>query len=309
LAARLHARGDSGQDDAWAVWQHYGRTGSEPAIIGLHGVDDIFVPLARQMLFPVHTLTSRVGFDGSVPPYFPCRSVEDMAERYLAGLRSVQPKGPYTLMGFCLGALITYEVAIRLTEAGEHVAFLGLFNAPPPRAIEASRGERAALHLRKLASLGVRAQARYVLNYVRHNLRILGSSANRSAHGLISRLTGRSSGSVIVGADAPERLVAKIAEFGLQMGARYRHRAYTGHVHLFHGSYWPDDYVDRWSRLAGGGVSAWRMPGGHIDMMEDPHVHEVAAQLTGCLVGAGIEAAFSFHRDEDGKESLKRASA
>ncbi len=94
-------------ESAWAVWEQHGFGHTQIPIIGVHGVDDIFVPLAAQLGLPLHTITSRVGFDGSMPPYHPARTVEDMAEGYLRELRKVRPKGPYVLMGFCLGALIS----------------------------------------------------------------------------------------------------------------------------------------------------------------------------------------------------------
>jgi len=81
-----------------------------------------------------------------------------MAERYLEYLRSVKPKGPYCLMGFCLGGLMAYEVARRLTEAGEEVAFLGLFNSVPEENATSSQsfGKRVMSRFHKFAKLDVR---------------------------------------------------------------------------------------------------------------------------------------------------------
>jgi thioesterase domain-containing protein len=73
--------------------------------------------------------------------------------------------------------------------------------------------------------------------------------------------------------------VKQIAQFGMQMVARYRHRRYSGHVHLFYGAHWQPDYVTRWTRLTGAGTTSYLLPGGHIEMMEEPHVREVAARL------------------------------
>ena len=51
-----------------------------------------------------------------------------MAQLYLSEMRSVQPRGPYALIGACFGATVAYEMARRLTENGEEVAFLGLLD-------------------------------------------------------------------------------------------------------------------------------------------------------------------------------------
>ncbi|MEV5649231.1 amino acid adenylation domain-containing protein [Nocardia sp. NPDC052254] len=52
--------------------------------------------------------------------YMP-NSLQDMADRYVAEIRSVQPEGPYHLLGWSLGGLLAHAVAIALQEAGERV--------------------------------------------------------------------------------------------------------------------------------------------------------------------------------------------
>jgi amino acid adenylation domain-containing protein len=52
------------------------------------------------------------------------RSVEAMAEHHLEQLRKVRPHGPYILCGVSFGGLIAYELAQRLTRAGEQVPLL-----------------------------------------------------------------------------------------------------------------------------------------------------------------------------------------
>jgi pimeloyl-ACP methyl ester carboxylesterase len=58
----------------------------------------------------------------------PGGSVEEMAGRYLAAVRAVQPVGPYLLGGWSFGALVALEMARRLEEQGERVALLALFD-------------------------------------------------------------------------------------------------------------------------------------------------------------------------------------
>lgn len=64
----------------------------------------------------------------------PLKTIEEMAEAYLAAARSVQPDGPYHLVGYCLGGAIAFEMARRLRAAGETVGPLILVDstAPPP---------------------------------------------------------------------------------------------------------------------------------------------------------------------------------
>ena len=65
------------------------------------------------------------GLDGKCPPL---AKIEDMARLYVKEIRKVQPNGPYFLGGYCMGGTIAYEVAQQLSQAGETVALLALFD-------------------------------------------------------------------------------------------------------------------------------------------------------------------------------------
>ncbi|WP_405915769.1 amino acid adenylation domain-containing protein [Streptomyces sp. NBC_00728] len=58
-------------------------------------------------------------------------SMAEMADTYVAEIRSVQPHGPYHLMGWSFGGLVAHAIAARLEELGEEVALLGLLDAYP----------------------------------------------------------------------------------------------------------------------------------------------------------------------------------
>jgi thioesterase domain-containing protein len=61
----------------------------------------------------------------------PLATVEEMAARYLAELRRVQPAGPYLLAGWSFGALAAFELACQLEAAGEQVAMVALLDGAP----------------------------------------------------------------------------------------------------------------------------------------------------------------------------------
>ncbi|WP_280406836.1 non-ribosomal peptide synthetase [Nocardia carnea] len=56
-------------------------------------------------------------------------SIAEVAEHYLTHIRSVQPHGPYQLLGWSLGGLIAHEIAVRLQAAGEEVASLTMLDS------------------------------------------------------------------------------------------------------------------------------------------------------------------------------------
>lgn len=75
---------------------------------------------------PVYGLQAR-GLEGGGLPDLTARAA---ARRYVAAIRTVQPHGPYRLLGHSMGALIGYEVVRMLLDAGERVAFFGLLDPP-----------------------------------------------------------------------------------------------------------------------------------------------------------------------------------
>ncbi|MEU5772166.1 amino acid adenylation domain-containing protein [Streptomyces venezuelae] len=59
------------------------------------------------------------------------QSLEEMAADYAERIRTVQPEGPYHLLGWSLGGLIAQAVATHLEEQGEQVALLAVIDGYP----------------------------------------------------------------------------------------------------------------------------------------------------------------------------------
>ncbi|MGW1775054.1 non-ribosomal peptide synthetase, partial [Streptomyces sp. NPDC002104] len=76
---------------------------------------------------PVYGLQAR-GFSrpGSEP-----QSYDEVVSDYLAQIRSVQPHGPYSLLGWSFGGVAAHSLAVRLREEGEQVEFLGVLDGHP----------------------------------------------------------------------------------------------------------------------------------------------------------------------------------
>jgi acyl-CoA synthetase (AMP-forming)/AMP-acid ligase II/thioesterase domain-containing protein len=66
---------------------------------------------------PIYVLNPH-GLNGESIP----KSVEEMAASYVQILRTVQPKGPYWLSGYCKGGVVAFEMARQLEQNGEAVA-------------------------------------------------------------------------------------------------------------------------------------------------------------------------------------------
>ncbi|MFG2647894.1 amino acid adenylation domain-containing protein [Streptomyces sp. NPDC048436] len=66
-------------------------------------------------------------------------SIAEMAADYADAIRTVQPVGPYHLLGWSIGGTIAQAVAARLEELGEEVALLALLDAYPGSGAAKSR--------------------------------------------------------------------------------------------------------------------------------------------------------------------------
>ncbi|MFF3566625.1 amino acid adenylation domain-containing protein [Nocardia jiangxiensis] len=79
---------------------------------------------------------------GLTDPAVRFETLDQLAARYVQEIRSIQPHGPYHLLGYSLGGTIAHAIAVRLRRDGESVATLammdtrvvtaGSFRAPTP---------------------------------------------------------------------------------------------------------------------------------------------------------------------------------
>jgi acetoacetyl-CoA synthetase len=78
---------------------------------------------------PIYGMQAR-GIDGVDDPF---ESIEEMAQYHLEAIKKIQPQGPYALVGYSLGGLVSMEIAHRLVAAGDQVALLAMLDAYPFR--------------------------------------------------------------------------------------------------------------------------------------------------------------------------------
>jgi len=84
---------------------------------------------------------------GNIPSYHPiyglqsrcltrrkmlARNVDEMAVDYLEVIRTIQPNGPYNLLGWSFGGLVAHAMATRLQSLDEEVSLLALLDSYPP---------------------------------------------------------------------------------------------------------------------------------------------------------------------------------
>ncbi|WP_336081622.1 non-ribosomal peptide synthase/polyketide synthase [Nocardia sp. SSK8] len=129
IAERVAGQRDSA-DDAFAVLLPLRTGGSRAPLFCVHpvgGVSWSFAGITRHLdpERPVYGLQSpALGADEPLPA-----TIEDWADRYVAAIRSVQPEGPYHLLGWSLGGLLAHAVATRLQADGATVARLAMMDS------------------------------------------------------------------------------------------------------------------------------------------------------------------------------------
>ena len=100
-------------------------SGSRPPLFGIsHNFRDLSHYLGQEQ--PVYRLHYGIGETTDKEISLP--TLENLAAHYIQEMRSLQPEGPYYLMGLSFGGVVAYEMAQQLVGQGQQVAFLGLFD-------------------------------------------------------------------------------------------------------------------------------------------------------------------------------------
>jgi acetoacetyl-CoA synthetase len=103
-----------------------------PPIFISHGIGGTVMGLFQLVQqtrcpFAIYGMQPR-GIDGRKKPF---DRIEDMAQYHLDAIREIQPHGPYYLVGYSLGGLITLEIAQRLRKSGEKIGLLLMLDSYP----------------------------------------------------------------------------------------------------------------------------------------------------------------------------------
>ena len=272
------ASSNSASNDPWAPLVPIRVEGTRPPLFLAHAVGGNvlnYQQLAKKLPAdqPVYGLQA-IGLDGHTPPL---QRVEDMARRYVAEIRQVQPEGPYHLAGGSMGGIIAYEMAQQLAASGQRVAMLGLIDT------SADYGERC----RREALGGWRAKLRNRMagRSWRERLAVVRKSLASRKNRLVLRLKmalARRIGAEIPHADR----YAGVEAVHRKAYEQYAVRPYAGNVVLFRAEDQPASLDGRatlgWEQLVES-VQVVSVPGSHVGLVEAP---EMPLRLEEALVAS-----------------------
>lgn len=225
---------------------------------------------------PVYGVQS-AGLDRSEPPLV---RIEDMATRYITEMRRVQPSGPYYVGGYSMGGWIAYEIAQQLRQLGQSVALLALFDTNPRQGHgRATLSGWLGHHRNRLADL----KAVDMAPYLAQRLSNMGTVAATKARGRMFAAAWRKAEAR--GKAIPTVLYRPI-EANLMAVRTYHPRPYDGDAVLFKAApyaWMPQNAHEGWRDLIGGDLEIRPVPGTHDNLLEEPHVRDVATALSDCL--------------------------
>ena len=235
--------------------------GSRPILFGIHWLK--YKDLSRRLGDDQPIYGLYFGMGDTTGNVLSLPKIKDLARHYIQEMRSLQPEGPYFLMGLSNGGKIAYEMAQQLIAQGQSVALLSLFDTyligvtikryPIPQRLF----NRLLLIFDYIWRLGLVE----VVSRVKIRIKI-------KFRTLISQYLPK--------VDIPKPL--------LSVNDIYLPKPYLGRLLYFRATKsYPDFNIDfpeeELRKLVKGELEICHVPGGHNSILEEPHVQVLAEKL------------------------------
>lgn len=227
------------------------------------------------------------GLYGDEPPH---ETFEEMAEAYIAEMRTVQPHGPYLVGGFSGGGLTAFEIAHQLKKQGEEIDLLLLLDSRLPQTPPLTKLDRAKIQWQRVQQRG----PGYIVDWARNRMKWQ-----------IEQLQARFGDDEDLGHTEDQFHNAAIEAAFRGALPRYQMEKYPGKLVLFRPKQdkayvlGPDRVLDSmkewvWHDNGFGqyaeSIDIFEMPGDHDSMVLEPNVRVMAQQLNQCILDAEKKA-------------------
>ena len=242
---------------------------------GMKGDPYGFVMLARELApsRPVYGLLA-VGVDGSCPRH---ETVEEMARHYAREIKAFKPEGPYNLLGFSAGGWLAYAVGQEMRRNGDHVRLLVFDPGMIPGAVPAHLAlaarilkffEKLPVHWSRMRGLGLERKLAY--------------AAQRMPPPIRKRFPRRYRNAPETPAGGPAAAPAE-QDYFIGVILKYRPRPYLGDMIFFNAEPWRRRSFLAWKHLVRGNFRAVPVEGGHLGLVKEEQVKDIACLFTRIL--------------------------
>ena len=261
----------------WSSLVPISPTGSKPPLFCIHPVGGNvleYYPLSAHLdpEQPIYGLQS-IGLDGQQAPL---TQIEAMAAGYIRSIQTIQPDGPYFLVGYSFGGLVAFEIAAQLKSQGYQIDLLAFIDNQSPNLSGArpSLFTTVGIHLRNLQQLGITDGTKYITDRIKR-WTIYRNTENLEKQFLLNNWSESL---------PPEYL--QVLEANFQAGQDYESKFYPGKITLFRSSIQPVDQALHpdlgWGELAED-VEVYDLPGHHSNLLKEPQIQVLAQKLKLCL--------------------------
>jgi len=259
---------------------------------------------SRPPFFMIHSYLLYQGIPAVLGPDYPFyglreldsdaenMSVEQRAAAYLDAIRSIQPKGPYFIGGWCAAGPLAVETARQIVASGEKVSFLVLFDSwRPGYAAELAKEQagtaemrlsaridrKVRFHRNQLRPLSATQRVRYVLGAISHKFSAVRNRAYLKNWAIAEWFCRK------FGLQLPH-FMHNVSLTTLNSLKEYRGiEPYPGSLTLIRAKEAP--YIPGakehcgWDAIVKGGVKVLWAPGDHESMFLNPHLQTVGDLL------------------------------
>ena len=236
--------------------------GSRPILFGIHWLkyNDLSHYLGVDQ--PVYGLYYGMGDNTGNPISLP--KIQDLASHYIQEMRSLQPEGPYFLMGLSRGGTIAYEMAQQLTELNQRVELLVMFDTDliTPNISYYPLLQRILNRFWMLIDYIWRIGLVEAINRIKIRIKV-------KFRPIISRWFPK------INIPKPLLVIEDV----------YIPKPYLGGVIFFRAKHsYPDFKIDfpeaKWRKLIKGGLDIYTISGSHNSILEKPQVKIIAEKIT-----------------------------
>lgn len=207
-------------------------------------------------------------------------TIDQMADRYIEVMQSVQPEGPYLLGGWSMGGVIAYEMARRLTAGGKEVRMVFLLDTFAPPAL-ADGWTEEALEAKFMAGLALRLTDGFTRPGALDQSFWTMSLAEQRQY-MVRRF--REEGLLPQGVEHTHQIERwfDLNRSNEDAYTFYQPGPYHGRVLLcraMEGFRAEQDPAEAWRRLGALALEVADVPGNHYTFVEEPHVKRLAEAI------------------------------